>query len=533
MQALVETGALIGGRYKLEGRIGRGGMASVWRARDQRLDRPVAVKVIAERLADEPDFVRRFEREARIAARLSHPNLVGIHDLGFDRERPYLVMELVEGETLAERFDRDEDSVDLPELARRLLDVLATVHEAGIVHRDIKPANVLFGDDGRIRLTDFGIARILETGTHSSITETGMVVGTRRYMAPEVRGGGAPTPASDLYSLGVLLAECGAEATPLARLSRRLRSADPDQRPESARLALVSIAGIESGGRAPETEMLEPATVEARAPVVELDPDPAPEPTGPAPTDRPPAEPPRRTYGTGSTGRPAPRALAAGLIALAAVAIVLLIALGGGGGSRGEQSAATGAAKQSGKSQDRGSKHAKAGGHGAQQHEQPADEAPAEPAPANAGTPPRPLPRPRRQHPPPEPTAAPSTTRATPCSSRATPPRPSRSCAAPSTRSTKATASPTPTPSTTSARPYASPTTQKRRSRSSNSASSIRTSGRPFVPNWQRRRPRPATEQARRVAAPIRRRHAASAAADAICGAVRAATSAPARRPCS
>ena len=387
MQALVETGALIGGRYKLEGRIGRGGMASVWRARDQRLDRPVAVKVIAERLADEPDFVRRFEREARIAARLSHPNLVGIHDLGFDRERPYLVMELVEGETLAERFDRDEDSVDLPELARRLLDVLATVHEAGIVHRDIKPANVLFGDDGRIRLTDFGIARILETGTHSSITETGMVVGTRRYMAPEVRGGGAPTPASDLYSLGVLLAECGAEATPLARLSRRLRSADPDQRPESARLALVSIAGIESGGRAPETEMLEPATVEARAPVVELDPDPAPEPTGPAPTDRPPAEPPRRTYGTGSTGRPAPRALAAGLIALAAVAIVLLIALGGGGGSRGEQSAATGAAKQSGKSQDRGSKHAKAGGHGAQQHEQPADEAPAEPAPATAGPP--------------------------------------------------------------------------------------------------------------------------------------------------
>ena len=192
MQALVETGALIGGRYKLEGRIGRGGMASVWRARDQRLDRPVAVKVIAERLADEPDFVRRFEREARIAARLSHPNLVGIHDLGFDRERPYLVMELVEGETLAERFDRDEDSVDLPELARTLLDVLATVHEAGIVHRDIKPANVLFGDDGRIRLTDFGIARILETGTHSSITETGMVVGTRRYMAPEVRGGGAP-----------------------------------------------------------------------------------------------------------------------------------------------------------------------------------------------------------------------------------------------------------------------------------------------------------------------------------------------------
>ncbi len=390
MQALVETGALIGGRYKLEGRIGRGGMASVWRARDQRLDRPVAVKVIAERLADEPDFVRRFEREARIAARLSHPNLVGIHDLGFDRERPYLVMELVEGETLAERFDRDEDSVDLPELARTLLDVLTTVHEAGIVHRDIKPANVLFGDDGRIRLTDFGIARILETGTHSSITETGMVVGTRRYMAPEVRGGGAPTPASDLYSLGVLLAECGAEATPLARLSRRLRSADPDERPESARLALVSIAGIESGGRAEAMNGAEPTTVEAAAPPVEFDPQAEPGPTGPMPPDQPPAEPPRRPLGAGSAAGPAPRALAAGLLAVAAVAVVLLVALGGGGDTRGEQSASTGAGKQSGKSHDQASKHSHANGHTDKREAQPSDETPAEPAPAPADTTPAP-----------------------------------------------------------------------------------------------------------------------------------------------
>ena len=152
----------------------------------------------------------------------------------------------------------------------------------------------------------------------------------------------------------MLLAECGAEATPLARLSRRLRSADPDERPESARLAFVSIAGIESGGRAAETEVLEPATAEATAPPVELDPDPEPEPTGPAPTGQPPAEPPHRTYGTGSTGRPAPRALAAGLVALAAVAVVLLVALGGDGGSGGEQSASTGADKQSGKSHDPG-----------------------------------------------------------------------------------------------------------------------------------------------------------------------------------
>src|SRR5690242_20567260 len=130
-------------------------MATVWRARDLRLGRDVAVKLIAEGLLSKRDFIARFEREARIAAGLSHPNLVSVHDLGFDGGRPFLVMELIDGETLAARLDNDSLPVDVVELAKTLLDVLATVHDAGIVHRDIKPANVLYGNDGRIWLTDF------------------------------------------------------------------------------------------------------------------------------------------------------------------------------------------------------------------------------------------------------------------------------------------------------------------------------------------------------------------------------------------
>ena len=142
------SGTRIEGRYRLDEPIGKGGMATVWRARDQRLGRDVAVKLIAERLLSDGDFVARFEREARIAAGLSHPNLVTVHDFGFDGGRPFLVMELIDGETLAARLERDSLPIDVVALARTMLDVLATVHDAGIVHRDIKPGNVLYQDDG-------------------------------------------------------------------------------------------------------------------------------------------------------------------------------------------------------------------------------------------------------------------------------------------------------------------------------------------------------------------------------------------------
>ena len=339
------------GRYRMLEPVGRGGMATVWRARDLRLGRDVAVKLIAEARLEEPGFVERFEREAQIAAKLSHPNLVGVHDLRIDAGQPYLVMEFIRGETLEQRLERAPDSVDSVELARTLLDVLATIHDEGIVHRDLKPGNVMYQDDGRIRLTDFGIARIIGSST---ITEAGHVIGTLEYMAPEVRSGEAPTPSADLYSLGVLLARCGADKGPLADLVRRLRSADPAKRPGNARLALVSIAGVAAE---PQTEPEEPT--EPVTDVVEPEPETEPAP-GPALSQREPAavlgtaprfdreptpaSPPTRH---GATHRgPKPALIGAVLAAIAGV--VLIVALASGGGEEGTPGGTSEQAQSSG-----------------------------------------------------------------------------------------------------------------------------------------------------------------------------------------
>ncbi len=238
---------LAGGRYQLVHRLGGGGMATVWMAQDTRLGREVAVKVISDALAAQAPYVERFRREARIAAGLSHPNLVKVYDFGSDGERPFLVMEYVEGATLrtgasaasAPRLDTDT-------LARELLDALAHIHAAGIVHRDIKPANVLVGPDGRPRLTDFGIAQAQDS---TDLTETGQVIGTLKYLAPEVARGRPATPRSDLYSLGVLLAEVatGDESPRLERLIDRLMEADPSQRPASAAQALSALDATARG----------------------------------------------------------------------------------------------------------------------------------------------------------------------------------------------------------------------------------------------------------------------------------------------
>jgi serine/threonine protein kinase len=232
--------ALAGGRYKLVRRLGGGGMATVWVAEDTRLARQVAVKVISDALAAQAPYVERFRREARIAAGLSHPNLVKLYDFGSDGERPFLVMEYIEGAALGRgsagaRIDSDT-------LARELLDALAHIHAAGIVHRDIKPANVLVGADGRSRLTDFGIAQAEDS---TGLTETGQVIGTLKYLAPEVARGRPATPRSDLYSLGVLLSEvsAGDESQDLARLIARLTEADPSHRPSSAAQALSALDG--------------------------------------------------------------------------------------------------------------------------------------------------------------------------------------------------------------------------------------------------------------------------------------------------
>ena len=235
--------ALGEGRYRLERPLGRGGMATVWLGRDERLGRVVAVKVIAEALAADVSFRRRFDREARVAAGLSHPHLVAVLDAGVDRGRPYLVMEHVPGGTLADRIREGRPPPRGHEaLARELLDALGHVHSAGVVHRDVKPRNVLFDGDGRARLADFGIAWTPEA---TALTDAGQVIGTLRYLAPEVGRGEPASPRSDLYSLGVLLREASAAAASpaLARLVDRLTQPHPERRPPSAASALELIDG--------------------------------------------------------------------------------------------------------------------------------------------------------------------------------------------------------------------------------------------------------------------------------------------------
>jgi serine/threonine protein kinase len=229
------AGASLGdGRYRLRQMLGTGGMASVWLGDDTRLRRPVAIKVLADSLALDAAYVSRFEREAHVAARLSHPNLVAIFDFSAGGSRPYLVMEYVSGGTLADRLRaRNREDWDPETVLRELMSALQHVHAAGIIHRDIKPGNVLIGSDKRSRLTDFGVARPPDA---ERLTRTGLVVGTARYIAPEVMAGRDPDERSDLYACGVLLRECLREGDPphLLSLADRLVSGQPQTRPASA-----------------------------------------------------------------------------------------------------------------------------------------------------------------------------------------------------------------------------------------------------------------------------------------------------------
>ena len=189
-------GAILGERYRLERRIASGGMATVWLARDEELERRVAIKVLSDVLAEDPAYTERFRREARVAAGLSNPNLVRVFDYSAESERPYIAMEYVEGGTLADRVAQGTaDDFDSRRLARELLGALAAIHAAGVIHRDVKPSNVLLDPNGSTRLTDFGIARP-ENATE--LTGTGQVLGTLKYMAPEVLAGQPATERSDL-----------------------------------------------------------------------------------------------------------------------------------------------------------------------------------------------------------------------------------------------------------------------------------------------------------------------------------------------
>ncbi len=199
------NGTSIVGRYRIEGRLGVGGMSTVQLAFDQRLERYVAIKLLAEHLADDPTFVSRFRREALSAARLVHPNIVQVFDFGFDERarQHFIVMEHVPGHSCAELL-RDhgpmevEQAVDVVTQACRGLDY---AHRNGVVHRDVKPGNLLVSDSDVVKLADFGIARATD---QSSITQVGSVLGTAAYLAPEQARGEEAGPRADLYSLGVV-----------------------------------------------------------------------------------------------------------------------------------------------------------------------------------------------------------------------------------------------------------------------------------------------------------------------------------------
>jgi eukaryotic-like serine/threonine-protein kinase len=199
--------SVLGGRYRLEASIGTGGMAEVFRGQDTTLDRQVAIKVLAPQFARDPSFVERFRREAQAAARLNHPNIVNVYDTGVDDDTNYIVMEYVEGRTLAEYLAGGGRlaPAKAAEIAEKVAEALAAAHAQGVIHRDIKPANIMVTRDGRVKVMDFGIARLV--AGPDTVEQTAAVLGTAAYLSPEQAQGQTVDARSDLYSLGIVLYE--------------------------------------------------------------------------------------------------------------------------------------------------------------------------------------------------------------------------------------------------------------------------------------------------------------------------------------
>ncbi len=227
------AGVEIAGRYRLEGRLGFGGMSTVHLAVDMRLERPVAVKLLAEHLAEDPTFVSRFQREAQAAARLVHPNIVQVFDSGQDDStgQYFIVMEYIEGSSCAEIL-RDDGWVEVGQaisIVEQACEGLHYAHRHGVVHRDVKPGNLLRAREGAVKLADFGIAKATE---QSSITQVGSVLGTAAYLAPEQARGEEAGPSADLYALGVVTYQLISgrlpyEATSLTELALKQQQEEP------------------------------------------------------------------------------------------------------------------------------------------------------------------------------------------------------------------------------------------------------------------------------------------------------------------
>ncbi|MET0703366.1 MAG: protein kinase [Mycobacterium sp.] len=206
-------GTVLDGRYLVETKIATGGMSTVYRGTDNRLDRPVALKVMDSRYSGDQQFLTRFQLEARAVARLSDPGLVAVYDQGLDGRHPFLVMELVEGGTLRELL-RERGPMPPHAAAavlRPILGGLAVAHRAGLVHRDVKPENVLISDTGEVKLADFGLVRAV---AQAGITSTSVILGTAAYLSPEQVSSGNAGPRSDVYAAGILAYELLTGVTP-------------------------------------------------------------------------------------------------------------------------------------------------------------------------------------------------------------------------------------------------------------------------------------------------------------------------------
>jgi beta-lactam-binding protein with PASTA domain/predicted Ser/Thr protein kinase len=202
--ATPRKGTMVDERYRIDRKIGSGGMADVWLAEDTELDRNVAIKILHDRFAQDKEFVQRFQREAQSAAGLQHPNVVGVFDRGEFSDTYFIAMEYVDGPSLKELVKGGMGVKDAIDFTRQILKAARFAHRKGIIHRDLKPQNVLIDDEGRARVADFGIAR---GGENSDITATGSVMGTAQYLSPEQAQGKPTTPRSDIYSIGVILYE--------------------------------------------------------------------------------------------------------------------------------------------------------------------------------------------------------------------------------------------------------------------------------------------------------------------------------------
>ncbi|MFE6485426.1 serine/threonine-protein kinase [Streptomyces sp. NPDC057757] len=358
-----DNARVIAGRYRLEARIGRGGMGVVWRANDQLLGRRVAVKEIALDTTLSADEARqqrdRTLHEARAVAQLRHPHIIVVHDVVEDDERPYIVMELIEGGSLAERIS-EQGVVDAREAARigiGLLGALRRAHDAGVLHRDLKPANVLLAEDGRVVLTDFGIAQVAGATT---LTETGAFVGSPEYTAPERMAGMSTGPESDLWSLGVLLCTVlsgespfhrdslggilhavvvgeirpPAQARPLLPVVRGLLERDPEHRLDAAEAERMLSAFLDTG----RTPRLPAGYTPTQRDVPVLKSGPAP---SDSPSDAPWASPPGPPRSTRSILVAAALVAAMAGAGVSAAALLMNDGRGGGGGTPAPSSTAS------------------------------------------------------------------------------------------------------------------------------------------------------------------------------------------------